>query len=178
MKKISILLLSLLTVVSLAACDDGEEKEVSSVDSSEKGEESNSDSDKEDEEDKEDEAKEINKVIADDELVKATLISIEKIDDKDWDEEKYNVNMEIENKSEDTIEVQAHEVSADGKMVDDMVFFSETVSSGKSADATMVIENYDGDLPKMEEDLEFDLVIFSEETFETIKEYDVKIELN
>ena len=54
--------------------------------------------------------------------MKATLISIEKVVDTEWDEEYYDINIEIENKREDTIEVQAHEVSADGKMIDDFEF--------------------------------------------------------
>lgn len=170
-KYLSILFVALL--LTLAACgDDVEKKSVSSVESSDKNEEAS-----DEQEESQEESKDFNEVIVDNDNLKVTLISVAKVEDKEWDEERYEVNFEIINKRDDTIEVQAHEVSADGKMIDDLVAFSETVSGGKEADAIMVIENYDGDLPEIKEDLEFVLDVFSyDEDYE--EQQDVKIEFD
>lgn len=183
MKKLIFLLMSLFLVSTLVACDgetQTEQKDIGSVETSSQLEDENTDTDVEDETnaDTETEEKEFNQVIADNENLKATLISIEKVVDTFWEEEYYNVNIEIENKREDTIEVQAWEVSADGRMIDDYVFFSETVAGGKFSDATMKIENYDGDLPPMEENLEFILHVFSFDDFEFEDNTDVSIDFN
>lgn len=186
MKKVLILFLSLLVGLTLAACGDSEsgEKEITSVESTEQSKEeskesteSSTDSADKKEEDSSNEAKEFNDIIADNDHLKATLISIEKVVDEEWDEEYYSVNIEIENKREDTIEVQAHQVSADGRMIDDFVYFSETIAGGKIADGKMQIQNYEGELPSMEENLEFILNVYSHDDYEFENSTDVKIEL-
>ena len=53
--------------------------------------------------------------------------------DNDWDEEKVGVTFGVKNKRDNTIEVQSHEVYADGKKV------------------------YGGDLPDMENDIDLTL---------------------
>src|SRR5699024_11244590 len=98
--------------------------------------------------------------LVDNDNLKAVVTSITKIEDKEWDEERYEISIEVDNKREDTIEVQAYEVSADDVMIDDMVMFSETVAGGKRSNATMIIENYEGELPEMENNLEFILDVF------------------
>src|SRR5699024_11467173 len=76
-----------------------------------------------------------------------------------------------------TIVVQAREVSADGKMIDDMMIsMSQEISGGKMADAVLEIENYDGDLPEIEEDIEMILHIFSWDDHDFEGDVDVKIE--
>ncbi|WP_017472564.1 hypothetical protein [Amphibacillus jilinensis] len=184
MKKFLVLILSLFVVFVLAACGESgaEEKDVSSVETSGKADEvTDTDSGEEDDEaleDLESDSEEFNQVIADTENIKATLVSIEKVTDTTFDEEYYGVNIEVENKQEETLEVQTKEVSADGRMIDDMVFFSETVSGGKISDATMKIQNYDGDLPAMEENLEFILSVYSRDDYEFRDEVDVIINFN
>ena len=180
MKKILFLMLSLLVATVLAACggSDSEEKEVSAVESSDDNAES-ADNESKDEADEQDESdtKEFDKEIVDNDNFKATLVSIEKIVDKDWDEERFEIKFEVENKREDTIDVQAREVSADSKMIDEsMLMMSQEVSGGKKADAVLTIENYDGDLPNMEEELEMILHIFSWDDMEFSEDYDVKVE--
>lgn len=98
--------------------------------------------------------------------VKVTLKTIEKITDDFWEEEYYEVKFDIKNNKDETIEVQAREVAIDGKMVDDMVFFSETVASNKSADGKMTIENYEGELPELKKELEFKLVVFGYDDYD------------
>ncbi len=174
MKKYLFTLLAVLLLI-LGACGEvEEEKQVESVEADEQNVEEVSEEEQEEKED----SKEIDKVIADNEHLKATLVDVVKVEDKEWDEERYEINIEIENKREDTIEVQAHEVSADGKMIDDFVVFSQTVAGEKSADGTMVIENYDGDLPEMEKELEFVLYVYSEDDYDFEDETDVKVEFN
>jgi len=185
-KKILVALFSFIVVIGLAACngEDVEEKDVSSVESSEEeneaeaaeGEEETEEADESDEE--ESAAEEFNEVIADNDNFKATLISVEHIVDQDWDEEKYEIKFEVENKTDKTVEVQAREVSIDGKMVDEsMIFLSQEVSGGKIADAVLEIQSYSGDeLPDMEENLEMILHIFSWDDMENEENFDVKIE--
>src|SRR5699024_10190371 len=129
----------------------------------------------EDEVDKQeaDDIVEVGEIIADDDTLKDTLVNIEhKVDDM-FDEASYWINLELENKHGGKIMVQARDVSVDGTMVDDMVFFSEEIAEGKKANRKLDIQNYDGDLPEMNEDLEFKLVVIDDETFDTIEEYDV-----
>src|SRR5690625_1775508 len=116
MRNILFALLSFIIIAGLVACD-GEEvqdKDVSSVESS--NEENEAAAAEEETEEEEEAVKEFNKEIIDNDSVKATLVSVEHIVDKDWDEEKYDIKFEVENKLDDTVEVQATEVSADGKI--------------------------------------------------------------
>lgn len=123
-------------------------------------------------------SKEFEQVIVDNENIKATLTKVEKVVDEMWDEEKVKVTFEVENKREDTIEVQAREVSADGKMVDDaMLSMSQEVSGGKLADAVLEIQNYEGDLPKMEDNIEMILHIFSWDDMDYTEDHPVNIDL-
>lgn len=179
MRRYILFLLLALSLV-LYGCGDSstEEKDVRSVETStETTETEESDATEEESEDAEveSEVEEVGEVIVDDDNLKATLVNIEKIEDSLFDEEYYEVNIEVVNKREDTIEVQAHEVSADDVMIDDMVFFSETVSGGKTANATLTIQNFDGDLPSMDSNLEFTLMVF-DEGFDVVTEEDVRIE--
>ncbi|SIT73913.1 hypothetical protein [Edaphobacillus lindanitolerans] len=123
-------------------------------------------------------SKEYNEVIADNENIKATLRKAEHIIDKEWDEEKFVVTFEVENKREDTLEFQANEVSADGKMIDDsMLSMSQEVSGGKRADAVLTIENYEGDLPSLEDNIEMLLHIFSWDDMDYSEDHAVTIDL-
>ncbi|MBU5465694.1 hypothetical protein KQI49_02485 [Virgibacillus sp. MSJ-26] len=178
MRNILFALLSFIIIAGLVACD-GEEvqdKDVSSVESS--NEENEAAAAEEETEEEEEAVKEFNKEIIDNDSVKATLVSVEHIVDKDWDEEKYDIKFEVENKMDDTVEVQAREVSADGKMVDEsMLMMSQEISGGKVADAVLTIESFEGDdLPDMEEDLEMILHVFSWEDMEQEENIDVNIE--
>jgi|SRR5699024_7509125 len=134
--------------------------------------EEDSDSNKEDSDDEEvdSEVNDYNEIVLDTENVKVELISVEKVEDEFWEEEYYQINFDVTNNFEDTIEIQAHEASMDGKMIEDMIIFSETVSSGKSSDAQMLIENYEGELPEFDDELEFNLVIWGHE------DYDIELE--
>ncbi len=182
MKKILFVLVVVL--LTMAGCGGKKtDKEVSSVESSPKVTEDNStdetNDEKDNEETKKEESKTIDEVLVDNDNLKATLTNIVKVEDKEWDEERYDIHIKIENKREDTIEVQAHEVSADGKMIDDSVSFSETVAGGKYSDATMVIESYgeeDG-LPDLNENLEFTLVVFSNDDYDYEEKHNVSIQL-
>lgn len=62
-------------------------------------------------------------------------------------------------------------------MVDDMVFFSETVSAGKKANGTMNIMALDDELPELNENLEFILKVIDYESFMDISSTDVSIDI-
>lgn len=176
MNRLFLILLASFVMV-LGACTESEEKEVKSVETSEESNEATVDETAAEENESTDESsQELDQTLVDNEHLSANVTGIKKIDDQEWDEERYEINIDIENKREDTIEVQAHEVSADGVMIDDMVFFSETVAGGKRSNAVMVIENYEGDLPEMEEELEFVLSVFSHDDYDYEGRHDVKIE--
>src|SRR5690625_87550 len=133
----------MIVTVGLAACGEGsetEEKEVSGVESTDNSDDSANGEEAAEETDEEDGSKEeFDQEIVDNDNFKATLTSVEKIVDKDWDEEKIEVTFEVENKRDETIEVQEREVSADGKMIDEsMLMMSQEVAGGKKADAKLV----------------------------------------
>lgn len=182
MKKLLFVFTMLMLVFGLVACSDKEveEKPVENVDLS-GGEEDTDESVSEEATDEEDEAevevKEFDQEIVDNDSITAHLVSVEKIVDIDWDEEKYEITFEVENKRDDTIVVQAREVSADGKMIDEsMLSMSQEISGGKLADAVLTIENYDGDLPEIDSDVEMILHVFEWEDDDFTLDVDVKME--
>ena len=68
-------------------------------------------------------------------------------------------------------------VSADNKMVDDMLYSMSTeVSPGKLADCVLKIEEYEGyTFPKLEENLEMKLHIFSWDDYDFELDYPVNV---
>lgn len=185
MRKLLFILATFVLSIGLAACSgtETEEKAVESVELTDDEEDTETEDNPEEETEAEDEAEEeeglqeFDKEIVDNESVTIHLVSVENIVDNDWDEEKTEVTFEVENKRDNTIEVQPREVSADGKMIDDMMYFmSQEVSSGKLADAVLTIENFDGDLPNMENDIEMILHIFDWEDYDFELDVDVSIE--
>lgn len=175
MKKLNLIALSLLTVGTLTACGEVEvkEKEVKQVETV--GDEEKTE--KEVVKEEGNEVKELNKVIVDNNSIKATLVSVEHIVNEEWNEEKIEVKFEVENKRPETIEVQAREVSTDGKMVDDsLLMMSQEVSSGKIADAVLTIQDYEGgELPSIEQDLEMLLHVFSWDNYDFQEDHKVDI---
>lgn len=167
---------SMVMIVGLAACGEIETEE-KQVDSAKMTDDEQAAEGTDEESADDSEAQQFNEEVVDNEHVKATLVSVEKIIDKDWDEERFEIKFEVENKRDETIEVQAREVSADGKMIDDaMIFMSQEISAGKLADAVLRIENFDGDLPEIEENLEMILHIFSWDDYDFENDIDVKID--
>jgi len=195
-RKTFVVLFSFIVIVGLVACQGIEksEKDVGAVELNDQEEaagksveeqeanvaEAEEKSNKEEgtEEEKDEvEAKEFDKEIVDNDHVTVTLMSVEKIIDKDWDEERFEIKFEVKNKRDETIEVQAREVSADGKMVDEsMILMSQTVASDKLADAVLTIESYDDPLPDIQENLEMILHIFSFDDYDFENDIDVKID--
>ena len=166
-------LMTLLVVFFLAACSDEETtNKEGNVTSSPKEET------QKEEETKTSDKKEVNKEVANSENIHATLISVEHIVDKEWDEEKIEVKFEVENKRQDTIDVQAREVSVDGKMVDEGILtMSQEISAGKMADAVLTIQDYEGgELPELKENLEMILHIFSWDDMEFAEDHKVIID--
>ncbi|MFC7364496.1 MULTISPECIES: hypothetical protein [Bhargavaea] len=177
---IALLMGSAVTLSACGSTEEGSEDEANKNDASEEQAPAEEATDEKATEDKADEAfsKEYNEVIVDNENIKATLVKAEHIIDKEWDEEKFNVTFEVENKRDDTLEFQANEVSADGKMVDDMMLnMSQEVAGGKLADAVLTIENYEGDLPSLEENIEMVLHVFSWDDMDFTEDHPVTIDL-
>lgn len=175
-KKAFFLLVLVIAVFGLVACGGTttEEKEVGSVEFSVQDDiDTNEGADAAEESS---DVEEFGIVIADDDNVKATLVNVEHVVDDLFDEEKYVINIDIENKTENKVIVQARDVSIDGTMVDDMVFFSEEIAGDKNAKGKMEIQNYEGELPTMEDNIEFILLIIDDETFEDLAEHEVKID--
>ena len=185
LKRYLFIIVAVLLSIGLVACsgDEVEEKEVSNVDLTDEGDtkevddaEEEVESTVEDEEAGED-VKEIDEEVADSDNITARLISVEKIVDKDFDEERYEIKFEVENKTDDLIVIQGREVSADGKMIDEsMLMMSQEISGGKSADAILTIESFDEDLPEIKEDLEMKLQVIDGESYMDIESIDVNID--
>lgn len=123
-----------------------------------------------------DNRQEFNQLIVDNENVKATLVDvIRKKDDIFGDE--IRVKFEVENKTDHPIEVQARQVSADGKMIDETILSMSTeVAPGKIADAVLTISDYEGyEFPALEDNLEMILHIFSWENEDFSEDHEVKV---
>lgn len=187
MKRYLFIIVAVLLSIGLVACsgDEVEEKEVSNVDLTDEGDTKEvDDAEEEVESTVEDEeagtkegVKEIDEEVADSDNITARLISVEKIVDKDFDEERYEIKFEVENKTDDLIVIQEREVSADGKMIDEsMLMMSQEISGGKSADAILTIESFDEDLPEIKEDLEMKLQVIDGESYMDIESIDVNID--
>lgn len=94
-----------------------------------------------------------------------------------WDDEYYEFKFELENKTEDKIEVSAENVSMDDMMIDEDVVFYETITGGKKAISSLVVENYDEEgIPEFNDKFEFELLILDEKTYDNISSEDVTIE--
>lgn len=181
MKKWKVMGLTLVTGLTLAACSDGDsdtaQSEAAANESTEQivVEESAAA-----EEEVSDDKFEFNQEITDNENFKATLISIEHVVNELFDEEKYVVTFDVENKREDTIAFQAREVSINGRMVDESLLnMSTDVSAGKSASATLEIQDYSGgELPSLEGDFEMLLHVFDWDTMEYEQDEPVSVTFN
>ena len=163
-----------LSALMLAACGNAEvtEKKVDKVESTEKAS-----PEEQAAEQKQVDTIKVGKQIADTPTMKATLVSVEKVVDKEWDEEYVDVKYEIENKLDKTIVIQAREVSADGKMIDEgMLDMSQEVAAGKKADAVMRVQNYEGELPTIETNLEMLLLAIDNDTYEDIEQHKVNVD--
>lgn len=163
-------LMCLLAVFLLAACggEESTEKEGNVTSKKEAKQEESVKSDKQ----------EINKEVANTENIYAKLVSIEHIVDKEWDEERIEVTFDVENKRQDTIEVQARQVSIDGKMVDEaLLSMSTEIAPGKKADAVLTIQDYSGgELPEMKDNLEMVLHTFSWDNYDFEEDHNVTID--
>lgn len=115
--------------------------------------------------------------VADNDNFKATLLEIEHVYDEEWDEERIEVRFDVENKREDTIEVQARSVSINGRMVDEgLQSMSQEIAPGKVAEAVLTIEDYSGEeLPALEGDFEMLLHVFSWDDMEYEEDAEVKV---
>ena len=136
--------------------------------------------DSEDEEADEEETTEINEQIVDDENVTAELVDIDYIYDEFWEEEKYEINFDVTNNTDNTITTQARDVTINDTMVDEsLLSMSQDIAGGKNATATLSIGGLGGDeLPELEGNLEMTLHIFNEADFEDIGDYPVSVDLN
>ena len=120
---------------------------------------------------------EINQLIVDNENVKATLVKITKINDDTWGN-SIEVTFDVENKRQETIEVQARSVSADGRMVDEtLLSMSQEVAPGKTATAKLTIMEMEGyEFPELTSDFEMTLHIFSWDNYEYEEDHPVKVQ--
>lgn len=158
------------TALILAGCaDDGAETEETAVEEPETEEVAEVETEETEETDESTEVEEtnddfyeFNEVVVENENYKITLLNIEREHDEMWDEEKIKVRYDVENLSDIDIEVQARTVSLNDRMVDEsLLMMSQEVAAGKSADATLEIQDYEGnELPALEGNFEMTLHIF------------------
>ena len=172
MKKIVfVFLLVGMIVISLTGCGDSEEVDSSSNPDGETGEQ------EEMQEEDQNKVDKLEYIIADDEEIYAELVEIRYLEDEIWGN-SIELSFALENKTDQTLEFQARELSADDKMIDDAtVVFSEEVAGGKKADGVLeIMEFEDTSLPKMEENIEFILHVFSWDDYDYEMDYPVKVE--
>jgi cytoskeletal protein RodZ len=169
MKKGKFLVILLFSSILLVACGDKKETDAGKSNDSVESSSSVSVKDSSTTADSGTNKIEYNQEIADDDTIKATLMSIEHIIDKTYDEEKYVVSFDITNKTDKTMVFQAREVSINDRMVDESLLnMSTEISAGKSATAELTIEDYSGgELPEMAGDFEMILHGFDWDSDET-----------
>lgn len=175
MKKLAFFVTLLLSLL-IAACGGTEEENLGgNVDSTEKTESAT------DNETKEESStdQELNQVIVDNDNLKATLVKIVKKKD-DIFGNSVEVIFDITNKRADNIEVQARSVSVDDRMVDEtLLSMSQEVAAGKSATATLTINEYEGyEFPKFENNFEMTLHIFSWDDYDYSEDHPVNVTFN
>lgn len=171
MKKIYFPIAFLLLFFLLAACGETTEENVNGK--VENTEQTSEDTGTDEEEER---ANEINQVIVDNENVKATLVKIVKKEDPIWGR-SIEVIFDVQNKRQDSIEVQARSVSADGRMVDEaLLTMSQEVAPGKSATAKLTIQEFEGyEFPELKENFEMTLHIFSWDQMDYQEDHPVKV---
>ena len=169
-------LLSLFAAILLAACGGNDETTIdSTVDKTEEQTANDTATDTTDEEAAPAE-EEVSEVVVDDANVtityKGTVVKEDDIFGK-----TATIKFQVVNNLGESIEVQASEISADNVMVDDtLVAFSETVATGKTANANLDITEMEGyDFPTFNENIELTLNVINGETWETIADYPVSI---
>lgn len=89
----------------------------------------------------------------------------------------YYLDFEVENKLDIDIIVKSIKEAADGKMIDDMVQFIETIEANDTTNVEMTIINYWGDFYEINELIEMVIVVLEEEKATEINEYDVEIHM-
>lgn len=165
-------------VVMFSGDDTEDNTENVNVSSNHENEGSNNENDNED---GETETEELDQEIADDDNVKITLVEVERTEGDMLEEAGYEVLFEIENKRDETIEVQAREMSIDGKMVEDFDYSMSTeISGGKEADADLTIGGImaEDEIPEVEDEIEFQLHVLDWEDIDFEEDYDVVIEFD
>lgn len=165
-------LISVTSLLLLAACGDTTEEDLGgNVDTDTTNENTEQQA-----EDTSNNEKEINEVIVDNENVKVTLVKIVSKSDDIWGN-SVEVVYDVTNKRSDNIEVQARNVSVDDRMVDEtLLSMSQEVAPGKSATATLTINEFEGyEFPKFENNFEMTLHIFSRDNMDYTEEHPVSI---
>lgn len=180
-KKIYVLLLIIVIILTMVGCAPSESENISGEVKELETNGADEDTENKDTEDKdaEDEIDAINEEIVNDDNFRAVLVEIKKENDDIWGN-SIKIKFELENKSEQTVEVQAREVSIDGKMVNESTSsMSQEISAGKTADGTLTINEFeDIELPKLEEELEMILHVFSWDDMDYRHDYPLKISIN
>lgn len=89
----------------------------------------------------------------------------------------YYLDFEVENKLDIDVIVKSIKESADGKMIDDMVQFVETIEANSTRNVEMKILSYQADLPDITEVIKMVIVVLEEEKATEINEYDAEIHI-
>jgi len=170
--KIKLMLVGTLSAMLLVGCGDASTESVSGSVESDTGAENVEEA----EEVAEEATEQINQVIADNENFKITLLDIAKVSDDIWGN-SIEVKFDVENKRAETITVQARDVSADGRMVDDaLIMMSDDIATGKVGTVRLEIMELDGyDFPELNSDLELTLRVFSWDNYDYQEEIPVKV---
>lgn len=177
MRKISSIILLSTSLLVMGACDNTTEKEKieASVENAEQNSQSTVNTTEKVKEDK----KEYNQEIVNDEYLKVTLMSIDRIVDTTYNDEKIVVSFDVENKRDKLMAVQARQVSINDRMVDEsLLSMSTEIAPKKSAIAKLNMQSYnDEPLPELTGNLELTLHIIDWDDYDFEHEVPVKISL-
>lgn len=120
---------------------------------------------------------EYNETFVDTENITVEIESISSVIDEEWDAAYHEVIMNIENKSDHTLNIQAGDVKIDGLDVSDKTFFMAELESGESLHDELVINFYEEELPPLEEQFEFVFLGFDTEEYSTIVEEKIVVSI-
>ena len=113
----------------------------------------------------------VNETVVDNDEYTITFETAEHLQGELSDREMLRFEFTVDNKTEDTITVQADLVSIDGTMVPmEQIFMSTDVTGGSNATAELEIEDFEGgELPELTGELNLTLNVIDYETFDTIE---------
>lgn len=120
----------------------------------------------------------INQPIVDDDVLTMELVEAELVNHEHFEEYYYEIRFEVKNNSDVTVILDASELSINDRMVDPVSYtMFQEISSGKSAETILYIQDFGNELPPLENNIELKIKVYDWD-FTVDEEYPVRADLN